>query len=161
MVHCYLGPMVVISPTKGGSYIIAELDGSVYQKKIAQKRLVPYEQCQAIPLPKDIHELIDLSASVLDEMVKDEGDEPYDRQDSQFEGVCLKAMGESEGEDDPEVENLDSDSEKEFENYIPALRLDDDLRRELLVVDQISGSQLSISSMEVSSFHRLLVFSQC
>lgn len=44
----YLGPMVVIRRTKGGSYILSELDGSLSKLRFAAFRLMPY-------LPRDIH----------------------------------------------------------------------------------------------------------
>ncbi|KIO06632.1 hypothetical protein M404DRAFT_138166 [Pisolithus tinctorius Marx 270] len=38
----YLGPMVVIRQTEGGSYLLAELDSSISQLQYAAFRLLPY-----------------------------------------------------------------------------------------------------------------------
>jgi hypothetical protein len=38
----YFGPMVVISKTKGLSYCLGELDGSIARKGFAGYRLIPY-----------------------------------------------------------------------------------------------------------------------
>ncbi|KZO89977.1 hypothetical protein CALVIDRAFT_491088 [Calocera viscosa TUFC12733] len=38
----YLGPFVVIRRTKGGSYVAAELDGTIGRYSIAAFRLIPY-----------------------------------------------------------------------------------------------------------------------
>ena len=38
----YLGPLVVVSRNKGGAYILAELDGAVFDRPIAAYRVIPY-----------------------------------------------------------------------------------------------------------------------
>ena len=46
----YLGPMVVIRRTKGGSYILAKLDGTVSVTRFAAFRIIPYFPCTKISL---------------------------------------------------------------------------------------------------------------
>ena len=41
----YLGPMVIVRRTYGGSYILAELDGTVSKIRYAAFRLLPYHPC--------------------------------------------------------------------------------------------------------------------
>jgi Integrase zinc binding domain len=50
----YFGPMVVIKRTKGGSYILGELDGSLSKLRFAAFRLIPYHprDIKAIPVTK-------------------------------------------------------------------------------------------------------------
>ena len=38
----YLGPFEVVRRTKGGSYVLKELDGSIWSQKVAAFRLLPY-----------------------------------------------------------------------------------------------------------------------
>ncbi len=38
----YLGPVVVIRRTQGGSYVVAELNGALWGQKVAQFRVLPY-----------------------------------------------------------------------------------------------------------------------
>src|SRR5882672_129859 len=39
---CFLGPMVVVHRMKGGTYILAELDGAISRLRYAAFRLIPY-----------------------------------------------------------------------------------------------------------------------
>jgi hypothetical protein len=50
----YLGPLIIISRNRGGAYIVAELDGLVFDRPVAAFRLIPYFARAAIPIPKDL-----------------------------------------------------------------------------------------------------------
>lgn len=109
----YLGPMIIIRRTKGGSYIVAEMDGSVFQSKIGQFRVVPYEARHHIDLPDNIHELIDLSKETLDELVDDGEQAPYKGKDFQFDNVRLGVIDgyvEANRPEDESEEEYDSDN---------------------------------------------------
>ena len=41
-----MGPYQVIRQTQGGSYILAEMDGSLLKHHVAAHRLIPYTQWQ-------------------------------------------------------------------------------------------------------------------
>ena len=56
----YLGPLIVISKNRGGAYILAELDGSVFDQPIAAFRVIPYFARQRIDLPP-LDSLLDIS----------------------------------------------------------------------------------------------------
>ena len=72
----YKGPMVVIRRTKGGSYIIAEMDGTVLKEKVAAFHVIPHvSRYEPIELPENIHKLIDLTPEQLDALVEDKDDE--------------------------------------------------------------------------------------
>jgi hypothetical protein len=63
----YLGPCIVISRNEGGAYIIAELDGSVFDRPVAAFRVVPYFARTSLVLPS-LDVLLDISKSRLSEM---------------------------------------------------------------------------------------------
>ena len=54
--HRYLGPMVVIRCTKGRSYVIAELNGALWQQKVGAFHCVPYFARRSIKLPENVLE---------------------------------------------------------------------------------------------------------
>lgn len=66
----YFGPMVVLRRTHGGSYILAELDGSISKLRFAAFRLVPYHprDIRAIPVTK----ITDATPEALDKLTYDE-----------------------------------------------------------------------------------------
>ncbi len=62
----YLGPLVVVSRNRGGAYILAELNGVVFDRPIAQFRVIPYKARKSIPLP-DLSSL-DVSSARIREL---------------------------------------------------------------------------------------------
>ena len=65
----YLGPMVVIRHTKGGSYVIAELNGALWQQKVGAFCCVPYFACKSIELPKNVLEWLEISEEGLQKIL--------------------------------------------------------------------------------------------
>jgi len=59
--------MIIISRNKGGAYIVAELDGSLYDRPIAAFRLIPYFARQHIDFPP-LEDLLDVSIERLREL---------------------------------------------------------------------------------------------
>ena len=57
----YFGPMIVIKRTKGGLYVLGELDGSLSKLRFAAFRLIPYHprDIKAVPVTKIIQEADD------------------------------------------------------------------------------------------------------
>jgi hypothetical protein len=104
----YWGPVVVVRRTAGGSYIVAEMDGAVFQSKIAQFRVLPYLARERIDLPEGILKLIDLNPEQLDAMIIEGEDDLYEGRDFQFENVRL-AAGDDEESDS---ERMQSDEEE-------------------------------------------------
>jgi hypothetical protein len=82
----YLGPLIVISRNKGGAYILAELDGSVFDRPIAAFRVIPYFARTALDIPP-LSDLIDISNERLKEMEDSEVMDPDDIED--VEGPLL------------------------------------------------------------------------
>src|SRR5271168_180273 len=71
----YLGPLIVISRNRGGAYIIAELNGSVFDRPIAAFRVIPYFARRRIDLPP-LDNLIDISRARLAEMKNSTATDP-------------------------------------------------------------------------------------
>ena len=60
----YLGPLIIISRNKGGTYIVSELNGSVLDCPIAAFRVIPYFARAALDIPP-LDDLIDISEAHL------------------------------------------------------------------------------------------------
>lgn len=70
----YLGPMIVVSRNKGGAYIVAEMDGSVWQAKVGAFRVMPYLARKSIKVPKKLTDLFDAAPEELEALKKSTDD---------------------------------------------------------------------------------------
>jgi len=85
----YLGPVRVICCSKSGSYIVCELDGSVWQNKVGAFRVIPYFTRRKMHLDEEIGHLIDFNKQGLDKL-DDKGLEDHaNSNDYVFEGINL------------------------------------------------------------------------
>ena len=80
----YLGPCIILSRNKGGAYILAELDGSVFDLPVAAFRVIPYFARTKLELPP-LEDLIDVLLSRLQQM-KDMTYEDPDDNECNYEG---------------------------------------------------------------------------
>ena len=62
----YLGPMVVVARNKGGAYMLAELDGSVWHERVAAFRVIPYFARHKMILPGGLKDFVDVSKKALE-----------------------------------------------------------------------------------------------
>ena len=78
----YLGPLIVISRNKGGTYIVSELDGSVFNQPVAAFRVISYSIRQKLKIPS-LEELINISQKRLQEL-KDSKDQDFKADDKAY-----------------------------------------------------------------------------
>ena len=71
----YLGPSIVLARNKGGAYILAELDGSVFDRPAAAFCVIPYFARTWISLPP-LYELLDISNRHFQELKDSEVSDP-------------------------------------------------------------------------------------
>lgn len=68
----YLGPMVVVRKTRGGAYILAELDGAVSQTRYAAFRVIPYHARSRLSVP--VTQLVEALDDIPSDEEKDEAE---------------------------------------------------------------------------------------
>ena len=85
----YTGPMIVIRQNKGGSYILAEMNGAVWHQKVARFRVVPYFAREKIDIPENILEIIDCDSETLDRIEDQIDPDENLSKDYLMEGVGL------------------------------------------------------------------------
>ena len=92
----YTGPMIVVRQNKGGAYILAEIDGSVWHQKVARFRVVPYFARKRIELPKGILDIIDCDEETLLRIEEQVDPDENLSKDYLMEGVILEESEEEE-----------------------------------------------------------------
>ena len=118
------GPMIVVRRTRGGSYIICEMNGAVLQLKVGKFRVVPFHQRYKISIGKKIEKLIDASKERLDQM-EAEAEEDYEKKeykgkDFQFNRIRLNPKGDTaeydsdQGSDEDETESIQEEEDDEL-----------------------------------------------
>jgi len=91
----YTGPLIVISRNRGGAYILAELNGALFNRPVTAFQVIPYFARKHIELPP-LAKLLDVSIQRLrelentsntdnDEFNPEEVDQHRDDSDSQTE----------------------------------------------------------------------------
>ena len=65
----YLGPIVVMRKLQGDTYILAELDGSVWQNKVAVFRVLAYLSRRKFDFEREVKDLLDTSEESLLELI--------------------------------------------------------------------------------------------
>ena len=79
----YLGPMVVLCWTTGGSYLLAELDGAVSRLCYAAFQIIPYYPCFSSVIC--ITELTDTDDENLDKLAGEDVEEPDEEDRDSYE----------------------------------------------------------------------------
>jgi len=78
----YLGPIVVVRKLHGGAYILAELDGSVWQNRVAAFRVILYLPRKKIDFTREVQGLLDASEEDLKELAAEREEIPLENTDA-------------------------------------------------------------------------------
>ena len=117
----YKGPMIVVTQSKGGSYVLAEMNGAVSQERAAKFRIVPYFARRRIEIPDGIHSVIDTSKEGIERILNlpEDEDEEGLKRDYIFDKFTMKdgngyveEVGDMENVEDKVQESDDSGDEE-------------------------------------------------
>jgi len=78
----YLGPIVVVRKLRRDAYILAELDGSVWQNRVAAFRVISYLSRKKIDFTREVQGLLDVSEEDLKELVAGREEIPLENTDA-------------------------------------------------------------------------------
>jgi hypothetical protein len=73
----YMGPLVIIHHNHSGAYIVAELNGTVWQNPVGAFQIIPYFACTALPIP-DLTGFINISCNDLTHLKVSEDSDPLE-----------------------------------------------------------------------------------
>jgi len=76
----YLGPMVVVRKLQGGTYILAELDSSVWQNKVAAFKVLLYLSRKKLDFNSEVKDLLDASEESLMELTAESDRDGHTRE---------------------------------------------------------------------------------
>jgi len=78
----YLGSMVVVRKLRGGAYILAELDGSVWQNRVAAFWIISYLPRKKIDFTREVQGLLDISEENLKKLAAEREEIPLENTDT-------------------------------------------------------------------------------
>ena len=105
-----MGPLLIISQNHGGAYILAELDGSVFDHPVTAFRVISYFARKKLDIP-DLNALLDISTQCLRNM------EATDSEDSEVEALRGNEMDDSDNE--ASQQDVDTNSGIDEPTYPP------------------------------------------
>jgi hypothetical protein len=94
----YNGLVVVIARNKGGAYIIAKLDGAVFDCPVTAFRVIPYFTCKSLMIPA-LDRFIDIGIDRLQEMEDSKVPDPDSGPFGDDEGDLLSQVDHDLNED--------------------------------------------------------------
>ena len=110
----------MIKQASGGSYLLAEMDGSVLHSKVARFRVIPYYAREQIKLDKKIQEIIDLSEEGLKQLEEsaepEEELDPDHGKDLWFNKVIIKKDNGTQESDEESQLPTDAQSDKDSDS---------------------------------------------
>ena len=74
--------MVVVRKLRGGAYILAELDGSVWQNRVAAFWIISYLPRKKIDFTREVQGLLDISEEDLKKLAAEREEIPLENTDT-------------------------------------------------------------------------------